>query len=714
MIHSNSAAKRIGIVLAAVAGLFAVTSWLPAEPTPGKQDRLVAELVCAYLQRGHLSKPEIGDELSKQLFQRFFKELDPTKLYFLKEDIEEFKKYETQLDDMLLQGDLSYAYKVYERLVMRFGERMKLIEEMVNAKHDFTVKEYLPTDFDKIDFAANDAELRERWRKRIKFDLLLQKLGSKPVASKTNPGKVPKSDQPVKPLSEAEARQKVLARYKSLFKYWKQMDNYDLMERYLSALTTCVDPHSNYMSPTTLADFDIAMRLQLEGIGALLRSENGFTIVAEVIPGGAAAKDGRLKVNDKIIGVAQGDGKFVDTPDMKLTEVVKLIRGHRGTPVELKVLPAEKLEPVVYSYKRQKIELKAQEARAEIIEQGKKADGTPFRFGVIDLPSFYADMEAARSRRGGFKSATEDVRKILNDFNAKGVDGVVLDLRHNGGGALTEARSLTGLFIDEGPVVQVKGSQGKVQHLDDPEKGTVYSGPLVVLVSRMSASASEILAGALQDYGRALIVGDSATHGKGTVQMVVDLGNQVQAEEPPKLGALKLTVQQFYRVNGDSTQNRGVTSDIVLPSITEYLATGEKDLEHALAFDQVPPVDHPDLGQVPADLKAILKARSAQRVKESKDFTKLAQEIELIKARQARKSLPLNEQELRAQFAKDEADKIEDSANGILQPEPRQDSTTYKFQRNFTSTEILHVLEDLVRGKDLVRAAAAGNEKGRN
>src|SRR5207302_5113254 len=334
-----------------------------------------------------------------------------------------------------------------------------------------------------------------------------------------------------------------------------------------------VDPHSSYMSPPTLDDFDIAMRLNLEGIGALLRSENGQTIVAEVITGGAAAADGRLKPNDKIIAVAQGDSQFVDVIDMKLREVVKLIRGARATKVQLKVIPAEKVVPLVYDLTRQKIELKAQEARQEIIEQGKKADGSPYRIGVIDLPSFYADPGSRRNGQADAKSATEDVRKILKEFTAKGVDGVVLDLRKNGGGALNEALALTGLFIDQGTVVQVKGSQGPVQRLKDPEKGTVYAGPLMVLVSRYSASASEILAGALQDYGRALIVGDSSTHGKGTVQALLDLGtqiagNRVGGSPQPKLGALKLTVQQFYRVNGDSTQNRGVLSDVVLPSLT--------------------------------------------------------------------------------------------------------------------------------------------------
>ncbi len=694
MIPKAVRVKGLLALLAVAAGLLLIASRVPAEPVPGKTDRQMVLMVCRFLQRAHLAKPELGEELSKRLFRRFLKDLDPTKAYFLRSDIDEFKRHETELADMLLRGDLSFAYQVYEKYTTRLGQRLKLVEELVATPHDFTTKEYLQTDYDAIDYAAGDDEVRERWRKRIKFDLLLHRVGEKP-------------------LTEADAKQKVLTRYQSLLKRWKQVDNYDLMEIYLSGLTACVDPHTSYMSPSTLADFDIAMRLNLEGIGALLRSENGQITVSEVIPGGAAAADGRLKPNDKIIGVAQEDSQFVDVVDMKLTEAVKLIRGPRGTKVQLKIIPADKIEPIVYAYTRQKVELKSQEARSEIVDQGKKIDGTAYRIGVIDLPSFYADTRnadredrhtvSARSGRGEFKSATEDVRKILSEFNAKKVDGVVLDLRRNGGGLLSEALALTGLFIDQGAIVQVKGSQGLVQRYDDPEKGIVYGGPLIVLVSRMSASASEILAGALQDYGRALIVGDSATHGKGTVQMVVDLGNQVQSSSPPKLGALKLTIQQFYRVNGDSTQSHGVNSDIVLPSLTEHLATVEKDLENAIAFDRLRPVAHDELGMVPADVKDSLRTRSGERVKNSTEFAKLIKEAERIKARRDRKSIPLNEKELKEQFTKEDAEKADQKAQGLLPPENLSDGASYKFARNFFNNEVLQIMEDLLQGKKLVR-----------
>jgi carboxyl-terminal processing protease len=671
-------------LLVAVAGLLLVPARAPAEPVLGDQDPLVVKLVCHFLRVNHLARPKLDDELSRRLFSRFLKDLDPYKLYFLQSDIDEFKKQETKLDDQLQKGDISFAYEAYARLVQRLGERLKLVEEYANAAHDFTIKEYFNTDSDSIPWAQTEDDLKDRWRKRIKFDLLLERIEKKPVP-------------------EAEAKQKVINRYNSLLKRWKQFDNYELMEMYLTALTTSVDPHSTYMSPATLDDFDISMRLHLEGIGALLRQENGHTIIAEIMPGGAAALDGRLKPNDKIIGVAQGDSKWVDVQEMKLRDVVKMIRGARGTKVQLKVIPAEKLEPVVYEMTRRKIELKNQEARADLVEYGKKPDGTPYRFGIINLPSFYADRgePQAGDPDGAVKSATEDVRRLLKELKSKGIDGLLLDLRYNGGGSLAEALSLTGLFFDQGPVVQVKGSFGGVRRQDDPEKGTAYDGPMMVLVSRYSASASEILAGCLQDYGRALVVGDVATHGKGTVQMMIDLGSQLQGGSA-KLGALKLTTQQFYRVNGESTQARGVKSDVVVPSRSEHLAKLEKELDFALAFDQVKPARHPDLKRVPDDLKKALQARSEERVKKSADFAKLAKEIDLIKAQKARKSIPLNEQELRDQFSKDDAEKSEQKLLGEAEPEQPANGAPYKFKRNFSNNEFLQIMQDFLQGDKLV------------
>ena len=683
MIERLQHVKRYIALLALLAGLFLMPVPTQAEPKPARQDLAVAQMVCEILKAGHLNRPKINDEISCRVYRRFLKDLDPAKLYFLQGDADEFKKCEKELDDQLLKGDISFAYDTYQRFISRMAERQKLIEELVNAKHDFTTKEYLDTDYDNLPYAKSADELRERWRLRVKFDLLQQQMGDKP-------------------LSEDEAKKKVQSRYQGALKRWKQFDSNDLLELYLTDLTTSIDPHSTYMSPSTLADFEIAMRLNLDGIGAVLRAEDGYTTVAEVVPGGAAAKEGRLKVKDKIVGVAQGDDKYVDTVDMKLQDVVKMIRGARGTKVQLKVVAVGKVEPYVLELTRQKVELKSQEARGDVVEQGKKPNGKPYQIGVIDLPSFYAEMGSGRNKADA-KSATEDVRKILKEFQAKEVDGVILDLRRNGGGSLYEARALTGLFIDEGPVVQVKNSQGRVQHQDDPERGVVYGGPLIVLTSRFSASASEILAGAMQDYGRALVVGDSTTYGKGTVQTVIDLGGQFDtADAPPKLGALKLTIQQFYRVNGESTQEHGVASDVVLPSLTEALAGGEKEQEFALAFDKVDPVRHEHLDQVPAEVKKALQERSTKRVKESADFQKLVKDVELFNERKLRKKVPLNEKELREQFKKDDTEKIDQKVNEVSPSEAPSGETAFKFKRNFFNNEVLQIMEDYLQGKKLV------------
>jgi carboxyl-terminal processing protease len=674
------------LLVPALLALLLVPPRVSAEPVPGKHDRVVARMVGDILQKGHVTQPTIDDEISKRWFARFLKDLDPGKLYFLKSDIEDFEKQETELDDMLAKGDISFAYTAYRRLLERVAQRQKLIDDLLEASYDFTVKEYLDIDQARLDYVQGDQELRERWRKRIKLDLLRQRLGAKA-------------------LPDAEAREAVRKRYRSFARRMKQLDNWDLMEEYLSALAASLDPHSSYLSPNTVEDFEISLRLRLEGIGAVLREENGEVVVVETVPGGAAGKDGRLKPNDKIIAVAQGDGKFVDVVDTKLREAVKLIRGPKGTRVELKVIPAGKLQPVVYALTRQQIEIKSQAARYEVIEQGKKAGGKPYRIGVIDLPSFYGggrDKEA-----GQLKSASEDVRRILNALKAQQVDGVVLDLRSNPGGLLTEAVALAGLFIDEGPVVQVKGGNAAIRRLDDPDKGMVYGGPLLVLVNRFSASGSEIVAATLQDYGRALIVGDSATHGKGTVAAVIDLAEQLPGAKDLKLGALRLTYQQFYRVNGDSTQNRGVVSDIVLPSLTEYLATPEKDLDHALAFDRIKAAGHPDLGMVPADLKAVLKARSAQRIRASKDFTRLAGDIERLKGWQQLKKMPLSEKELKEQVSKDEADQADPEKKG-LPPERKPTDGTYKLPRNFINNEVLQIMEDFLQGRKLLPAQGRG------
>ena len=525
------------------------------------------------------------------------------------------------------------------------------------------------------------AEAWQRWRKRIKYDLLVLKADDDGIEGK-------------------EAIDKLKRRYHSFAKRMHQTSNADLLEMYLTSLTSAYDPHTSYMSDETLENFNIAMRLKLEGIGASLQSEDGMTVVRKVIPGGAADKDGRLKAEDKIVGVGQGkDGELVDVVDMKLSEVVKLIRGHKGSLVRLQVVSVDSPKRKMIDIVRAKIELTDEEAQSEVLEVGQKPGGKPYKVGVINLPSFYLDMDGARRMLPDYKSTTRDVRRILDGFRAQEVDAVVLDLRRNGGGSLTEAINLTGLFIDQGPVVQVKGPDGHVQAYDD-EPGTAWNGPLVVLTSKFSASASEILAGAIQDYGRGLIVGDRATHGKGTVQSLLNLGNELfRIPNAQPMGALKVTMQQFYRPNGDSTQNRGVLADVQLPSLTTHLDVGEADLDYPVAFDHVDPARFNRLGQVNKPICDQLQDLSAKRCQGSEDFQKVVRNIQRYKEQKDRKYVTLNEKKFLAERAELNADKEEKK-----KIEELNDPNRPAIERDYYLDEALAVTLDYIQLMHLVQA----------
>jgi len=601
-------------------------------PQPGPNDRHIAVAVRRHLEREHFLKQPIDDAMGRRWFDAFLEALDPTKVYFTQSDIDRFAAKRELLDDLVKRGDVSFAYEVMERFLQRVDQRLPVIDRLIDAPHDFTVNEVIVTDRKAMTWPRSDAEAEDSWRKRIKYDLLVQKMEETPID---------------------EAKEKLHRRYGSFAKRMHQMTADELLEIYLSSLTSSFDPHTTFMSPGTLENFEIGMRLQLDGIGAQLKSEDGYTTIVECTPGGAADRDGRLKAKDRVIGVGQGnDGEIVDTVDMNLNEVVKFIRGKRGTVVRLKVIPVGETAPKIYDITRDKIELKDAEARGEIIEHGKKADGSPYRIGVINLPSFYMDMAGAQQGQADFKSSTRDTKRLIDDFRAKGVDGIVLDLRNNGGGSLPESIKLTGLFIDRGSVVQIKDADQQVRSYDDVDAGVSWDGPLVVLTNKFSASASEILAGAIQDYRRGLIVGDDATHGKGTVQSLLDLGRQLfqRFDNAPSLGAIKITMQQFYRPSGASTQLEGVKSDVVLPSITTHLPVGEGDLDHAIAFDRVPPARYTPEGSVSDALVQWLRQRSAERVKGNEKFAEVDGDIARYKRRKEEKSISLNEAEFARQW----------------------------------------------------------------
>jgi carboxyl-terminal processing protease len=641
---------------------------------PAANDRAVARAVTKTLLDEHLTRHPLDTEISRRCFKEFMKTLDSYKLYFWQSDYDKFKLSEDELAGKIRNGDIGFAYQVFETLLTRIDQRLKLVDKLLadSDKLDFTTDEEMVTDPDRTVYAATPEQMEEKWTKRIKYDLLQQEVEKTP---------------------KAEIHDKLTRRYHGFAKRMHQINGDELLEMYLNALTTSFDPHTSYMSASTLENFNIMMRAQLDGIGASLQFDDGNTIVNELVDGGAAQLDGKLKPKDRVIGVGQGEnGDIVDVVDMSLNDVVKLIRGKAGTVVRLKVIPLAKAEPKIYNITRAKIELKNSEARSEILEAGKKDDGKPYKIGFIDLPGFYMDMDAARSGTPDFKSCTRDVRRILDTFNEKQVDAVIIDLRRDGGGALNEAISLTGLFIDTGPVVQVKDSKGVVQHYDDQDPGVAWKGPLVVLQSKFSASASEIFAGAIQDYRRGLVIGDHSSHGKGTVQSMLDVGQSLFfISGAQSLGALKITIQQFYRPDGDSTQMRGVLSDVELPALSTHLPVGEGDLDYALKFDHVDPVAYTPVGMVDPDLVKQLQILSAERVKKSADFAKVEKNIARYDKQKDRKKVSLNREKFLAERADMDVDKEE---------EKEFDDSNAKrpvVKRDFYIDEVLAITDDYIR-----------------
>ena len=659
-------------------------------PVPGPNDRQITLAVKSYLEREHFLRKPIDDEIASRWFDTFLAALDPLKIYFLQSDIDSFAEKKTSLDDLVRRGDVNFAYEVYDRFLERVDERIPIVEALLKQKLNFNQKESIVIDRDTAVWAKTQAEVHDKWRRRIKYDLLVQKM------EKVGP---------------QEARKKLLRRYTSFAKRMHQMNADELLETYLSSLTSSLDPHTSFMSPGTLENFEITMRLQLDGIGASLKGEDGYTTVAEIVPGGAADKDGRLKKKDRIVGVGQGaEGEMVDVVDMNLNNVVKLIRGKRGTIVRLKVIPVGQTVPTVYDIVRAKIELNDSAARGEIIEEGMKPDGSPYRIGVINLPSFYMDMAAARQGQADYKSSTRDCRKLLEGFREQGVDCVALDLRSNGGGSLPESISLTGLFIDTGPVVQIKDADKRVQQYDDLDPGVVWDGPLVVLVNKFSASASEIVAGAIQDYRRGLVIGDAATHGKGTVQSLLDLGRQLFQRLPnaPSLGALKITMQQFYRPGGRSTQMEGVKSDVELPSITNHLPVGEADLDHAIPFDKIDSAEFTSTDKVTDSMVKILRERSAERVAADEEFLELATDIARYEERKNEKTISLLESDFVREWNEGKAAEKEEEKRQEENAGPRRPVVT----RDFYFDEAMRVTTDYLAILSGVMPSVAKTENG--
>jgi carboxyl-terminal processing protease len=496
-------------------------------------------------------------------------------------------------------------------------------------------------------------------------------------------------------------------RYRDRNRFYHQFDMQDLLEFYLSALTTAVDPHSSYMSSKNLEDMlQQQLHLSLEGIGASLTSEDGFAVVKEIVPGGAADKDGRLKEEDKIVGILKDNGEEIDLVEKKLSDVVRMIRGPRATHVRLIIIPDGSKERKVYDLVREKIELKEQHAKGQVITT-QADDGKKLKVGVISLPSFYGDTEAMNQGDADAVSATRDCRELLRGFRKQGVDAALIDLQGNGGGLLSEAISLSGLFIDQGPVVQVREALG-VKHHDDDDRGTAWDGPLVVLIDHRSASASEIFAGVIRDYGRGLVIGDSSTFGKGTVQSIVPLAQRTRFRNSQSQtgGALKLTIQQFYRANGDSTQIKGVPPHVHIPSLLDHVDIGEGKLDNALQFDRVPPLPHDNYNRVPTTLVAELQRRSDERRKSNEKFQKQEDQFKKIADRKARHSISLNEQKFRAEYVPDDDEEAEAKAATKRKKGAKRHAERTVWESDFYNDEVMAIVSDyLTLGSKALAAA---------
>ena len=578
------------------------------------QGETLQELI-EVLKDRHYEGKEYNDALSSKHLEAYIDSLDPQKMFFTREDVDSFQAWRTTLDDLGKDGDLGPAFAIFNRYQSNLESRLETVLAKLPAMvagFDYTVEEYLPLDGESLAWAVNTEELDDRWRKRVKNQALSLKLAEK---------------------SEDEIAPTLERRYKNQLKRVSQYNERDVFAVYANALTELYDPHTSYFSPRRAENFDINMSLSFDGIGAVLQVDDEYTKVVRLVPAGPAEKQGELKPSDLIIGVGQGDeGPIEDVIGWRLDEVVDLIRGPRETTVRLEVIPdAGKMDQRhVVAIQRNQVKLEEQAAQSEIIEV-TDVDGTSRKIGVIDIPAFYIDFAALRRGDEDYKSTTRDVRRLIDELETQGVEGLVIDLRNNGGGSLQEANDLTGLFIEYGPTVQIRSAERRVWRDGKRRRSAFYEGPVAVLINRLSASASEIFAGAMQDYGRGLVLGDRS-FGKGTVQTLLEL----------REGQLKVTESKFYRISGDSTQHRGVVPDIAFPSLFDQEEIGESALENALDWDQISPVRHREYAVFDA-LVPTLAAKHQERAAKDPDFVFLSDQVAMAADTRGMDALPLSE-----------------------------------------------------------------------
>jgi len=640
------------------------------EPEP--QHKRVTQLVAHILGSNHYRQRELDDSLSSELYQEFLGRLDYNRIYFLSSDIMNFEKNRYLLDDYIKVGHIQPAFEIFKVYEKRLGERLVYIHEHLDIEFDYTKDEYIEVNREDALWPKDRAEQQELWRKYLKYEALNLRLAGKDWAGTVDVLK---------------------KRYDNLKRRVAQYQSEDVYALFMDTFAGCFDPHTNYFSPKSFDNFKIAMSQSFEGIGARLRMVNEYTVVAEIIPGGPAEKGKALFVNDKIIGVSQGDdGDMVDVVGWRIDDVVQLIRGRKNTLVRLQLLraglPVES-PPDTISILRDKVNIEDQSAKSDTLDIIH--EGQPFTFGVIKIPTFYSDFDGRRSGLTEYKSTTADVRRLIQNFDLAKMDGLIIDLRHNGGGFLNEAVDLTGLFIDRGPVVQVRSSSGKVDVEQDDDPDLVYNGPLAVLVDRLSASASEIFAAAIQDYDRGIIIG-TQTFGKGTVQNAIDLNRFIKSPDT-RLGQIKLTVAKFYRINGGSTQHVGVLPDITFPSRLTFMDIGESTTKNALLWDRIDPVNYQTTGYI-NDYLSDLELRHDLRLRDDKGYLDLLADIENFSEDRNKKLVSLNEEKRRAEQNKHK----DDSAD--LDEEMSEETTENENDEDLFLTEGAHILGDYILLKE--------------
>jgi len=611
----------------------------------------IAMSVGRLLEEGHYTRQKLNEDVSRKFLQTYLEMLDFSHLFFTQKDVDDLNaKYGSSMAGDVLLGNLKPAYEIYALYTKRMDDRVAKIKELLKQPIDFKGSATVELSRQKSSWPKDDAEADQLWRGRIANELLQEHL----------------SEHPIEPPAQLVAR-----RYDRLARNVHEEDKDEQMKLYLDALAQAYDPHSEYLSKADMKNFSINMGLSLVGIGAMLRSEDGYAKIESLVPGGPAQADGRLKVGDRITAVAQGPADYVDVREMRLDKVVEMIRGKKGTHVRLLVIPSDATDPSRrknVELVRDEIKLKDQEARADIIIR-KDENGDPIKLGWLTLPSFYADMDKHQ------KSTTRDVLALLKRLKKENIAGLVIDLRRNGGGSLEEALSLTGLFLKSGPIVQTKDYNGSIRVSANPDPGIAYSGPMVVLTSRQSASASEIFAAALQDYGRAVVVGDKNTFGKGTVQTILPIGRfaSLLGSRSDEDGALKLTIQKFYRVAGGSTQLHGVASDVILPSLSDLPEFGEGALKNALAYDEVAKARYTKWSDSHSLFIDQLRRRSEERVKNDPEFHYVMEDIGRLRHKLDENRISLNEDRRKKELQEDKLRKETRSKERLVrnQEEPQ-------------------------------------------